>query len=94
VASNVRQVLHGGALLPHFITVANGAVDPAVVRHGNEAVLRARYEDAKFFYEAGIHFIADHSLNRFETPCVLRHPSLVRLVCYAYACAHTLTCLS
>ena len=41
-----------GELLPHFITVANGAVDPDAVRAGNESVLKARYEDAKFFYEA------------------------------------------
>ncbi|CAL0324336.1 unnamed protein product [Lupinus luteus] len=40
-----------GHLLPYFIAVANGAIDEATVRKGNEAVLRARYEDAKFFYE-------------------------------------------
>ncbi|KAM3704324.1 hypothetical protein ACJW31_04G167700 [Castanea mollissima] len=40
-----------GRLLPYFIAVANGAIDETVVRKGNEAVLRARYEDAKFFYE-------------------------------------------
>ncbi|KAL8500437.1 hypothetical protein ACS0TY_020147 [Phlomoides rotata] len=40
-----------GKLLPHFIAVANGAINEMVVRKGNEAVLRARYEDAKFFYE-------------------------------------------
>ncbi|CAI9101241.1 OLC1v1038518C1 [Oldenlandia corymbosa var. corymbosa] len=40
-----------GNLLPYFISVANGAIDEIVVRKGNEAVLRARYEDAKFFYE-------------------------------------------
>ncbi|WJX91608.1 Glycine--tRNA ligase, chloroplastic/mitochondrial 2 [Trifolium repens] len=40
-----------GQLLPYFIAVANGAIDEATVRKGNEAVLRARYEDAKFFYE-------------------------------------------
>ncbi|KAI9094510.1 hypothetical protein K1719_026630 [Acacia pycnantha] len=40
-----------GGLLPYFIAVANGAINEAVVRRGNEAVLRARYEDAKFFYE-------------------------------------------
>ncbi|KAG0569002.1 hypothetical protein KC19_6G058400 [Ceratodon purpureus] len=43
-----------GQLLPAFITVANGQIDEAVVRKGNEAVLRARYEDAKFFYEADV----------------------------------------
>ncbi|XP_008232526.1 PREDICTED: glycine--tRNA ligase, chloroplastic/mitochondrial 2 [Prunus mume] len=40
-----------GSLLPYFIAVANGAIDETVVKKGNEAVLRARYEDAKFFYE-------------------------------------------
>jgi glycyl-tRNA synthetase len=39
-----------GKLLPAFITVANGPVDPAAVAAGNEAVLRARFEDAAFFY--------------------------------------------
>ncbi|XP_062173999.1 glycine--tRNA ligase, chloroplastic/mitochondrial 2 isoform X2 [Alnus glutinosa] len=42
---------NSGKLLPYFIAVANGAIDEVVVRKGNEAVLRARYEDAKFFYE-------------------------------------------
>lgn len=40
-----------GDLLPYFIAVANGAISEEVVRKGNEAVLRARYEDAKFFYK-------------------------------------------
>ncbi|ESQ27628.1 hypothetical protein EUTSA_v10018047mg [Eutrema salsugineum] len=40
-----------GKLLPYFIAVANGAINEDVVKKGNEAVLRARYEDAKFFYE-------------------------------------------
>jgi glycyl-tRNA synthetase len=39
-----------GRLLPHFVTMANGACDRDAVRAGNEAVLRARYEDAAFFY--------------------------------------------
>lgn len=38
-------------LLPFFITVANGEIDPALVAAGNEAVLRARFEDAAFFYK-------------------------------------------
>jgi glycyl-tRNA synthetase len=41
-----------GALLPLFVTVANGPVDVDLVREGNEAVLRARFEDAAFFYRA------------------------------------------
>ncbi|CAN6202867.1 unnamed protein product [Urochloa humidicola] len=40
-----------GNLLPYFIAVANGAIKEEVVCRGNEAVLRARYEDAKFFYK-------------------------------------------
>ncbi|XP_057492098.1 glycine--tRNA ligase, chloroplastic/mitochondrial 2 isoform X4 [Actinidia eriantha] len=40
-----------GGLLPYFIAVANGTINELVVIKGNEAVLRARYEDAKFFYE-------------------------------------------
>ena len=40
-----------GALLPHFITVANlASSDPAVVSEGNTRVLRSRLEDAVFFY--------------------------------------------
>jgi len=40
----------GRPLLPKFVTVANGPVDVAAVAAGNEAVLRARFEDAAFFY--------------------------------------------
>jgi glycyl-tRNA synthetase len=43
-----------GALLPCFVAVANGPIDAEVVRSGNEAVLRARYEDAAFFYRADL----------------------------------------
>lgn len=41
----------GKALLPAFVTVANGEIDEATVRGGNEAVLRARFEDAQFFFD-------------------------------------------
>jgi glycyl-tRNA synthetase beta chain len=41
-----------GNLLPHFLTVNNTlARDPAVVRRGNEKVIRARLADARFFFE-------------------------------------------
>jgi glycyl-tRNA synthetase beta chain len=41
-----------GQLLPHFIAVNNTpAKDMAVVTRGHERVLRARLEDAKFFYQ-------------------------------------------
>ena len=43
-----------GTLLPHFVAVANGDCSPDLVRAGNEAVLRARYEDAAFFWRADL----------------------------------------
>jgi glycyl-tRNA synthetase len=43
-----------GQLLPYFIAVTNGARDQALVRSGNESVLRARYEDAAFFFAADL----------------------------------------
>ncbi|OLF10313.1 glycine--tRNA ligase subunit alpha/beta [Actinophytocola xinjiangensis] len=43
-----------GSLLPHFVAVANGACSAQAVRAGNEAVLRARYEDASFFWRADL----------------------------------------
>jgi glycyl-tRNA synthetase len=43
-----------GHLLPHFVAVANGDCDHDAVRAGNEAVLRARYEDAAFFWRADL----------------------------------------
>ena len=43
-----------GRLAPHFLAVLNTVTDErgeAVIRHGNERVLRARFNDAKFFWE-------------------------------------------
>jgi glycyl-tRNA synthetase len=57
-----------GALLPMFVTVANGPIDVELVCNGNEAVLRARYEDAAFFYRADR-----------ETPLPEMHARLSRL---------------
>jgi glycyl-tRNA synthetase beta chain len=42
-----------GRLAPHFLAVLNTQVDAAgeaVIRHGNERVLRARFNDARFFW--------------------------------------------
>jgi len=40
-----------GNLLPHFVVISNmKAKDPEVIRRGNERVLRARLNDAEFFY--------------------------------------------
>ncbi len=43
-----------GKLLPHFLAVLNTETDArgeAVIRHGNERVLRARFSDAQFFWD-------------------------------------------
>jgi len=41
----------GGKLMPLFVTVRNGGKDYLdIVQHGNERVLKARLEDAQFFF--------------------------------------------
>ncbi|MES2393505.1 MAG: glycine--tRNA ligase subunit beta [Acidobacteriota bacterium] len=43
-----------GKLAPHFLTVANIALDEAnaaIIKQGNERVLKARFNDARFFWE-------------------------------------------
>jgi glycyl-tRNA synthetase beta chain len=42
----------GGRLLPHFLAVLNTDGDPeGIIRHGHERVLRARFNDARFFWQ-------------------------------------------
>jgi len=43
-----------GKLLPHFLAVLNTQADEegaAIIRHGNARVLRARFKDARFFWD-------------------------------------------
>jgi len=41
-----------GKLLPHFLAVLNTDGDPqGLIQHGNERVLRARFNDARFFWQ-------------------------------------------
>src|SRR4051812_4112398 len=41
-----------GKLAPHFLAVLNTDGDPdGLIRHGNERVLRARFNDARFFWQ-------------------------------------------
>ena len=43
-----------GKLAPHFLAVLNTETDAegeAIIRHGNERVLRARFNDARFFWD-------------------------------------------
>lgn len=44
----------GGKLAPHFLAVLNTEVDDEgrdIIRHGNARVLRARFKDARFFWD-------------------------------------------
>lgn len=46
------SVVKGGKQLPHFLGVADTLGDPqGFIRKGNERVLKARLEDARFFWE-------------------------------------------
>jgi glycyl-tRNA synthetase beta chain len=45
-------VKEDGALAPEFVAVTNTAGDPdGLIRQGNERVLRARFNDARFFWQ-------------------------------------------
>ncbi len=57
-----------GKLLPHFLAVLNTDSDPqGLIRHGNERVLRARFNDARFFWKT------DQKLSLLERLELLRH---------------------
>jgi glycyl-tRNA synthetase beta chain len=58
----------GGKLLPHFLAVLNTDGDrEGLIRHGNERVLRARFSDARFFWET------DQKRSLLERLELLRH---------------------
>src|SRR6202166_3851487 len=58
----------GGKLLPHFLAVLNTDSDPqGLIRHGNERVLRARFNDARFFWQT------DQKISLLERLELLRH---------------------
>jgi len=57
-----------GKLLPHFLAVLNTDSDPrGLIRHGNERVLRARFNDARFFWQT------DQKKSLLERLELLRH---------------------
>lgn len=56
-----------GELLPHFLTVLNiTPEDMGVVKRGWERVLRARLEDARFFWQADLRDTFDHWLQKLD----------------------------
>ena len=57
-----------GKLLPHFLAVLNTDRDPqSLIRQGNERVLRARFNDARFFWQT------DQKKSVLERLELLRH---------------------
>jgi len=57
-----------GKLLPHFLAVLNSDGDPqGLIQHGNERVLRARFNDARFFWQT------DQKISLLERLELLRH---------------------
>jgi glycyl-tRNA synthetase len=57
-----------GSLMPYFIAVRNGGTQHAgVVQRGNEGVLRARYADADFFFQADTTQPLEGFLPRLDT---------------------------
>ncbi|MGJ9411925.1 glycine--tRNA ligase [Aeromicrobium sp. CF4.19] len=55
-----------GEMLPSFVTVANGPCDREAVRAGNESVIRARYEDAAFFWRADLEVTPQELRSRLD----------------------------
>ncbi len=56
------------ALAPHFLAVLNTAVDdPSIIRHGNERVLRARFNDARFFWNYDQKIPLEQRLDKLKT---------------------------
>ncbi len=55
-------------LLPHFLAVLNTDGDPdGIIRHGHERVLRARFNDARFFWQT------DQKISLRERVSMLKH---------------------
>jgi glycyl-tRNA synthetase beta chain len=57
-------------LAPHFLAVLNTEVDPegtAIIRHGNERVLRARFNDARFFWNYDQKLQLEQRLEKLKT---------------------------
>ncbi|MGA2857842.1 MAG: glycine--tRNA ligase subunit beta [Candidatus Sulfotelmatobacter sp.] len=72
-----------GKLLPHFLAVLNTDGDPrGLIRHGNERVLRARFNDARFFWET------DQKKSLLERLELLRHVTFQKDLGSYYEKAH------
>jgi glycyl-tRNA synthetase len=68
VGEGDKEEQGAGDLLPYFVAVRNGDdLHLEVVREGNEDVLRARFADAKFFYENDTQKALESFLPRLDT---------------------------
>jgi len=57
----------GQKLLPYFLAVSNGKPESAdSIRSGNEKVIRARLEDAKFFYADDCEILLENRLEKLK----------------------------
>jgi glycyl-tRNA synthetase beta subunit len=74
------------ALLSDFVTVANGVVDEGVVRSGNEAVLRARFQDAQVrIHVYSIHINMQYYIHRISHGMAATNSLLCVRVLSAYS---------
>lgn len=68
VSNEANGPAGAASLLPHFIAVRNGGSEHLdIVRRGNEGVLRARYADAAYFFEADTARKLETFLPRLDT---------------------------
>ncbi|MGY2119498.1 glycine--tRNA ligase [Nocardia gipuzkoensis] len=81
-----------GTVMPLFVTMANGAHDPATVRTGNQTVLRARLDDASFFYATDLKIAPSEFRNRLSA--LLFHEQLGTMAERAQRIAATATTLA
>jgi glycyl-tRNA synthetase beta chain len=57
-----------GKLAPHFLAVLNTDSDPdGLIRHGNERVLRARFNDARFFWDTDQKIFLKHRVEMLKS---------------------------
>ncbi|MFN8673316.1 MAG: glycine--tRNA ligase subunit beta [Candidatus Sericytochromatia bacterium] len=55
-----------GKLLPNFITISNMNLNKENIRKGNETVLRARFEDAMFYYQEDVKNNLENNLEELK----------------------------
>jgi glycyl-tRNA synthetase beta chain len=86
-------VWKGDKLLPYFITISNMKAKGKDIPRGNQRVLKARLEDARFFYDEDRKrkledFVDDLKGVVFQKDLGTSHEKLMRIVSLAGAMAH------